>query len=125
MNPWAYLVLPIALTACTEDIDEATDSMAQDIALSIDKAPYAPVNEPDAPTVASLESTGYVRADYFPVGCIIPEEPKAMCDATGAEFMDQSGTSYEDYDQYEYVCPAIDGVELAEWKCRKQLQSNS
>ena len=99
--------------------------MAPDVAPSIDKAPYAPVNESDAPTVASLEAIGYVRADYYPVGCVIPDQPEAMCDATGAEFMDQSDATYEDYDQYEYVCPAINGVELAHWKCRKQLQSDS
>ncbi|WP_152998773.1 hypothetical protein [Sphingopyxis sp. H115] len=112
MNRWVYWVLPITLTACTAETD-------------IDKAPYAAVNEPDAPTVASLEATGYGRADYYPVGCIIPEQPEAMCDATGAEFMDRSEATYEDYGQYEYVCPAIDSVELAEWKCRKQLQSVS
>ena len=125
MSRWAYLFLPMVLTACTSETDEATDLMAQDVATSIDKAPYAPVNDPEAPTVASLEATGYVRADYYPVGCSILERPEAACDATGAEFMDQSEVTYEDYDQYEYVCPAIDGVELAEWKCRKQLQSNS
>ncbi len=114
----------LLMTACSGKVDPASDAGADNANASIDKAPYAPVKEVDAPTVATLEANGYLRADYYPVGCIIPDQPEAMCDATGAEFMDQSEVTYEDYDRYEYVCPAIDGVETDEWKCKKQEQVN-
>ena len=123
MRAFASLALLFALTACSSD-EQDPNQVGDNSAAAIDKAPYAPVNGDDAPTVADLEAEGYVRAEYYPVGCIIPEQPEAACDATGAEFMDKSEVTYEDYGHYEYVCPAIDGVGTDDWKCRKQEQSD-
>lgn len=93
----------------------------------IDRAPYASVADADASTVKDLEASGYSQTDFYPVGCIIPDQPDAACDATGAVFMDQRefddndiAIEDEEYDRYEFVCPAIDGKDISSWKCRKQ-----
>lgn len=87
---------------------------------SQDLAPYQPVSAMDAPTIGELQADGYERADYYPVGCELPDCPDCACDATGAEFLDKSEAQRDSYDSYEYVCPAIKGTELEEWKCRRQ-----
>lgn len=125
MRLWPLLTVSLGLAACSGDAVQPTESVKQDVASSIDGAPYAPVTEAESPTVAALESQGYMRVDYYPVGCIIPDQPEAACDATGAEFLDQSEMTYDDYDQYEYVCPATPGVEIDEWQCRKQRKTNN
>lgn len=88
---------------------------------NVDVAPYDPVTEASAPTVASLESSGYSLVDYYPVGCEISDCPDCACDAIGAQFLDQSEEPHDSYDDYEYVCPAIEGTELSDWKCRRQI----
>jgi hypothetical protein len=87
-------------------------------------APYAAVTDADAPTVASLEAGGFQQVDYYPVGCELPECPDCACDANGAVFMDRSEIYDESFDIYEFVCPAIEGAELPQWKCRRQEESN-
>lgn len=93
----------------------------------IDRAPYASVEDADALTVKDLEALGYSQPDFYPIGCIIPDQPDAACDATGAVFMDRRefedkdiAIEDEEYDRYEFVCPAIDGEDIPSWKCRKQ-----
>ncbi len=86
----------------------------------VDVAPYEAVLVAGAPTIAELQAAGYVRVDYYPVGCVLPDCPDCACDATGAEFLDKSETDRDSYDKYEYVCPAIKDLNLEEWKCRRQ-----
>ncbi|MFN3473954.1 MAG: hypothetical protein ACK4ZW_07895 [Blastomonas sp.] len=121
MRLWPLLFLPLGLSACSSDADPTTEPVNQDVVRFADEAPYTPVIDVNAPTVASLERQGYVRADYYQVGCFIPDQPEAVCDGTGAEFMDRFDMD-RNYDQYEYVCPAVEGVETDDWKCREQKQ---
>jgi len=120
-----------AISACGQNNSPVEGSASNNNPQVIDKAPYASVTEADAPTVKALEASGYSQVDHYPVGCVIPDQPAAACDATGAVFMDRRefadadiAVEDEEYSQYEYVCPAIDSEELAAWKCRKQESSN-
>jgi len=117
MRIWQLFFLLCGLSACSGD----TEPAKQGAVGFVDESPYPPVVDVNAPTVASLERQGYLRADYYPVGCFIPDQPDAACDGTGAEFMDRFDME-RDYDQYQYVCPAIDGVGTDNWKCREQKQ---
>lgn len=117
----------LASTGCGQFSNPAGDDSRSENSPAIDQAPYANVTEADALTVTDLESAGYSQVDYYPVGCIIPDQPDAACDATGAVFMDQRefddadiAIDREEYDRYEFVCPAIDGKSIADWKCRNQ-----
>jgi hypothetical protein len=84
------------------------------------EAPYEAVTEVNAPTIRELEADGYRLADYYPVGCELPDCPECACDAIGAQFLDKSEAERDSYGSYDYVCPAMKGVELDEWKCRRQ-----
>ena len=117
---WLFFIVGVlAVTAC--------DGPPVDGSPVIDRAPYESVADADALTVKNLEASGYSQADFYPVGCVIPDQPDAVCDATGAVFMDQRefyendiAIEDEEYGRYEFVCPAIDGQDIATWKCRKQ-----
>ena len=93
--------------------------------------PYEPVSDANAPTIASLMQQGYLNVDYYPVGCEVPGEPETACDGTGAVFMDNRkfpeeyyADTAEEWGQYQFVCPAISGVEIESWKCREQEMTN-
>ena len=90
-------------------------------------APYSAVDDANAPSVAELERQGYVNVDYYPVGCEVPGEPETACDGTGAVFMDTRqfpedhyAETDEEWAQYQFVCPAIEGQGIPAWKCRAQ-----
>lgn len=132
MMKWIVVFVgAIAATACDQANDPAKDGRLVSNSPFIDRAPYASVAEIDAPTVKDLENAGYSQVDHYPVGCIIPDQPDAICDATGAVFMDKNeldntdiAITDEEYDRYEFVCPAIEGKNIADWKCRNQEGSN-
>ncbi|QCB56061.1 hypothetical protein E5675_17570 [Sphingopyxis sp. PAMC25046] len=109
------LGLVFILGGCATDADDSNPESGQ-----VDSAPYAAVLAAGAPTIAELQAAGYVRVDYHPVGCVLPDCPDCACDATGAEFLDKSEIERDSHDKYEYVCPAIKGIKLQEWKCRRQ-----
>jgi hypothetical protein len=133
MLKWIVMFVgAIAASACDQTSDAAKDGRSVGDPPYIDLAPYAVVAEVDAPTVKDLENTGYSQVDHYPVGCIIPDQPEAACDATGAVFMDNGALDNfdiaiedDEYDRYEFVCPAIEGKNIADWKCRNQESSKA